>query len=134
MCLAVDPEKTNGHYQFDYLPFTGPVYFQLLSDETVEAYVHNQEKQGIVYVGFASLCDFEKLLEDVRRRKEAERPPERAMYKQDACGQWYFAGSYAERIPTAFVGYAWTAYLAAKASCVSSPETIVVLFSRHLPS
>jgi len=100
-------------HDFLCVPFTGPVRYPLnhvirgadVKDNVVSAYIHNQEKQGMVYIGFESRQDFEDLLDDMERRLAAEKPADHKLFKQDAMGRWCDTGSYSERIPAAFVGY-----------------------------
>ena len=104
--------------KFIYVPLSGTYVCRLLSGEKeIEARVHNQEKQNVVYVAFRSRAEFEELMADMRERSRRERHAERKLFEpSDGCAyssysyargleHWTDVGTYAPRLPSELIGF-----------------------------
>ncbi len=84
------------------MPMTGPI---TINDET-KAYVHNQEKQGFVYVWFKTADEFLRYVDLYNsRQKVVEQAKHNRMYRMDQYGRWGSHEMYPVRDRSTYVGY-----------------------------
>ena len=93
---------SNGNgYQFYTHPLSSPVKYG-----EVDAYVHNQEKQGYLYVWFKTREDFFSIVDYINKKKAKEvKEIKHQLYRMDIYGNWRLSEQYQSKQLQNFVGY-----------------------------
>lgn len=95
------PKTAFGGSNFITHPLTSRVTYG-----DVEAYVHNQQKQGFLYIWFKTREDFFTIVDFIKKKKsENVKEISHKLYRMDHNGYWNLSSSYETKKLCNFVGY-----------------------------